>query len=230
MNRRPDQGLGATIIAAVLLAALGAGLTLAAAPRVVGSLVALPGDGILARIRDRKPVTVDDLRRLTSSREAALAWHETGRRHADLALARLMLLERRRIVRTDRDLPEIRASLRRGLMLTPADAYGWTRLAGVERLLATGAQAGLREVEMAILTGPYERPLAFPRLAIALSLRSVARPDTRILIDRQIRWAWRADRWATVAAARHTQAFDAVRAALYGAPRDLATFRAMTAE
>lgn len=210
---RPRGRFGRLATATGLCLVAGA-LVVVAAPRVVASLTTLPGEAVLGRIQDRRPVTAGELERLIRSRENALAWHATGRLWTDLALARLMLVERRRIIRADRDLPAIRDALRRGLAMAPANPYGWTRLAAVESALGAPPEAQASYVQMAILTGPYERPLVFPRLDLALAVWPAASLEDRSLIAQQIRWAWRADRQATLAAARRAAAVEAIRTAL----------------
>ena len=212
--RRRRLRSGSPVATAVALLALAGALIALSVPPVLASLAALPGEAVLARLQDRKAVTAGELERLIRSRESALAWRQTGRLWTDLALARLMLLERRRVIRADVDLPPVREALRRGLMLAPANPYGWTRLATVESASGAAMDRLAAHVRMAILTGPYERPLLFARLELALAVWREAAGEDRRRIARQIRWAWCADRQAVLAAAERADAAEAVRSAL----------------
>ena len=214
--RRRRLRLGGPLATAAALIALAGVQTAFAARCIRSSRAALIGEAVQARGQDRTPVTASELERLIRSREKALAWRETGRLWTDLALARLMLLERRRVIRADVDLAPVRDALRRGLMLAPANPYGWTRLAAVESASGAAMDRLAAHVRMAILTGPYERPLLFARLELALAVWPEASAEDRRRIAGQIRWAWCADRQSVLAAAGRAEAAEAVRSALAG--------------
>ena len=96
---------------AAVIATAAAALIAMAVPRVVAGILLIPGDPILRRVLERKPVSATELERLAESRRAALNWHARGRTGTDLGLALLLRAERMRIVVAERDLVPARAAL-----------------------------------------------------------------------------------------------------------------------
>jgi len=199
---------------AAVIATAAAALIAMAVPRVVAGILLIPGDPILRRVLERKPVSATELERLAESRRAALNWHARGRTGTDLGLALLLRAERMRIVVAERDLVPARAALAAALAQAPASPHGWLRLAILERLATGDTVAVARLVEMSMLTGPAEREILFPRLELALALWGEGTDAFRALVRPQLEWAWRADRAATAQAARRADALDVLRTML----------------
>lgn len=204
----------------VAAAALVAGLSLAALalPRAVAGFLMLPGEADVVRIHDLDPIGEAALARMAATRENALGWVSDGRLWTELALARLMSVERRSIVRSDADLGPVRRALMRGLAVSPVNPYAWSRLAYVEYATAGAGAAVAATLPAAILTGPSERRLYLLRAELGMRLYPRLAPEDRPLVLRQIDLAWRRDPFRTLGAAHGAGRVDLLRRALDGAP------------
>ena len=161
-------------------------LATAAAPRVASSLASLPAESALAREQRGRPPSAAERRGAIRSLEAGVSLRETGRLRTDLALLRLLLLDRQAAIRIERDLPGIRDELRRGLALAPANPYAWTRLAAVDAALGTDMPRARSALGLAFRTGPHEPALAAPRVRLALDLCRAAAPARDVGCDEDI--------------------------------------------
>ncbi len=189
-----EAAFGALAIAA------GAGLVAAAVPLAGASLAEAPGNRILQRLHGGSPGAAA-LRQLIRSREASLAWRETGRAAKELGLARMMLAES--LPRAERAGQYARAerALLRGLALAPLDPYGWMRLAAARMALGRPAMEVAPALALAIAAGPREDALLGPTARAAFYAWDSLEPDGRRLAAERVRMAWRADPVATAAAA-----------------------------
>ncbi len=202
--------------AAALAIAVGAGLLYLALPRTVAALLRLPGNPVLTRVQERKPVDNRGLETLIASRKRALSWAESGPDAALLGLGQLLRASESKGARGyDQALvAEAIASLRDGLALGPADPRAWARLAYAD-LVANGVSASVaRALEMSLDTAPYDPRLLAVRLELCLWAWPYFAPEVRRLVDEQIRLAWRLTRPELIVIARHTGRENVVRAAL----------------
>ena len=211
MPRRPGRAQ------ALLLLVVGGIMIVAALPRIASSVAALPGDGSMARLRRGDVLDAAALGLIIRSREAAVSLEPSGGRWHELALARMHMLDRRRAIRAERDLPHVRDDLVRALALAPANPYAWTALASID--IALGRAAGGPVLDLALRTGPFERSLAAARVALAIDAPD--RVADLPMLYRQLSWAWTVDSEGVLAAVRATGASEELRAALQDRPEEL---------
>lgn len=191
----------------------------------------LPGERDLVRVQDLEPVGKDALARVATSRESALRWVEDGRLWTDLALARLMSVERKRVVRADLDLVPVRHALVEGLKRAPINPYAWSRLAYIDYAVEGAAGRGAaRVLPVAILSGPSERRLYLLRAEVGLRLFGHLDHLDRPLVLRQVELAWRQDPFAALDVAHATGRVDLLRRALAGAPDQREILRKLLAK
>ena len=185
-GRRGGYAFGALSVAA------GLALVAAAVPLAGSGLAEVPGNPVLQRLQDGDPGQ-PALRRLIRSREASLAWRETGRAAKELGLARMMLAESVPQAARARERALAEGALLRGLALAPVDSYAWMWLARVrmERLRPAGEVAPA--LGQALASGPNERALLRPTARAALYSWDALGDDVRRRAGRRIRAAWRAD-------------------------------------
>ncbi len=188
------------ILAGALSIAAGLALAAAAVPLAGSGLAEVPGNSVLRRLHDGNPGATA-LRQLIRSREASLAWRQTGRAAKELGLARMMLAESAPETERAGQYALAERALLRGLALAPADPYAWTRLALVRMALARPAQEVARALVPALASGPNEEALLRPAARAALygweGLDADGRRGARSLVGA----AWRADPVGTASAA-----------------------------
>jgi hypothetical protein len=179
-----------------------------------------------------RPVSEEDLGRLAWRASAARRFSASGRFAAQLAGAKLAQADRlpARAQAERRDLVVDAVSLLEGsLSASPADSYGWARLA-YARNLRDGAGPGAADAwRMSVLTAPAEPRLALWRVRLGLALAAHLREGDHDLLDRQIRLAWRADpdQLSGFAKSSGPEVTRLVRAALLDQPEDLQRFETL---
>ena len=211
---------------AALAFVVGAGLLYLALPRTIAAIVKLPGRPVLARIQDRKPVDAEDLATLITARRGALYWADSGRDHAVLGLAQLLLARgsERASGYDQRVVEDAIGSLRDGLALAPASPHAWARLAYAE-LVANGPSATVATaLDMSLRTAPFEPRLLRVRVELSLHAWPYLTAEVRRLVHEQIRQAWRQSRSQLIVIARYTGRENVVRRALSEHPADRAEF------
>ncbi len=211
---------------AALAFVVGAGLLYLALPRTIAAIVKLPGRPVLARIQDRKPVDVEDLATLITARSRALSWADSGRDHAVLGLAQLLLARgpERASGYDQRVVEDAIVSLRDGLALAPASPHAWARLAYAE-LVANGPSAAVASaLDMSLRTAPFEPRLLRVRVELSLHAWPYLTAEVRRLVHEQIRQAWRQSRSQLIVIARYTGRENVVRRALSEHPAERAEF------
>lgn len=217
---------------AALAFVVGAGLLYLTLPRTIAAIVKLPGSPVLARIQDRKPVGAEDLATLITARRRALSWADSGRDHAVLGLAQLLLArgpERASGYNQaggydQRVVGDAIGSLRDGLALAPASPHAWARLAYAE-LVANGPSAAVATaLDMSLRTAPFEPRLLRVRVELSLHAWPYLTAEVRRLVHEQIRQAWRQSRSQLIVIARYTGRENVVRRALSEHPAARAEF------
>ena len=159
-------------ISGALLVGLGFILAVATLPRIGSSLATIVGDSAARSLKAGGQGVADRAGILLRSRQNAVALHESGRLWAELATARLLVLDQRRAIRAERDLPQVRDELRQSLALAPANPYAWSQLAVVEEALGASVTLVSRLLRQSFLTGPFQRDLAELRRGLALRVGS----------------------------------------------------------
>jgi hypothetical protein len=205
---------------------VGAGLLYLALPRTIAAVLKLPGNPVLTRIQERKPVDAEGLATLIASRKRAVFWADSGRDRAVLGLAQLLLARRSQGAGGyERGLAvDAIDSLRDGLALAPASPHAWTRLAYAE-LVANGPSAPVASaLEMSLRTAPFDPRLLRVRIELCLRAWPYLTAAARRLVHEQVRLAWRQSGSELIAIARHAGREDVVRGALSQRPADRAEF------
>ena len=189
--RLGGQRRGGRVVGA-LAAAVGLALVAAAALLAGSGLAEVPGNSVLKHLHDGSAGT-HALRRLIGSREASLAWRETGGAAKELGLARMMLAASLPEAARAREYALAERALLRGLALAPVDPYAWTRLALVR--MAQGRPPGevAPALGQALASGPNESALLRPTARAALYGWEALGDEVRPLAVRRVRAAWRAD-------------------------------------
>jgi hypothetical protein len=217
---------------ALLPFALGACLLVFGLPRLASAVVMVPAERVLDALEAGRPVSEEDLGRLAWRASAARRFSASGRFAAQLAGAKLAQADRlpARAQAERRDLVVDAVSLLEGsLSASPADSYGWARLA-YARNLRDGAGPGAADAwRMSVLTAPAEPRLALWRVRLGLALAAHLREGDHDLLDRQIRLAWRADpdQLSGFAKSSGPEVTRLVRAALLDQPEDLQRFETL---
>jgi hypothetical protein len=217
---------------ALLPLALGSCLLVLALPRFVSAVVMLPVEPVLDALQEGRPVSDEDLARFASRSSIARQFSSSGRLATDLAAAKLAQAERlpTRAQTERRELVEEAAALlEEGLAASPANSFAWARLA-YARVLKDGAGAGAADAwRMSVLTGPAEPRLALWRTRLGLALTPYFIEGDHDLLDRQIRFAWRADgkKLASFAKSAGPDTIRVIRAALLDQPEDLQQFETL---
>ncbi len=213
------------VLTALATGAIGLGLITTGLPRVLSAFASLPGDGPLARVLDRKPVSSEQLATVVQSRDRALVWSDDARLHTERALGRLMLAERKPVIDAGTDLAPVREDLAQGLARAPSNPYAWARLAYVEDLQRGPTDAAMAYLRMSVLTGPYEDRLLLVRLDVVLRGWERVLPEDAGLFLRQARLAWKRSPKEVANLVRSTKRADVILLALADDPEALAGFR-----
>ena len=197
-NKRRDLGREnrprhwTSYVVPLLAGAIGVLLLILAVPRLIAAFIVLPTAPILQDVRDGKPVSREDLERLSVSQIRAAGYVDWGQLWTDAALADVTasLLPSIPIEEKLQLLNRADDSLRKGLSLAPANTFGWARFAYVRFVLGDRKQAA-DAIEMSILTGRYEPRLAPSRLDLAFLVWQSFSEDARDLLAEQVRWQWK---------------------------------------
>ena len=213
--------------ATALVAVVGGAVLLTlAVPRAIAAFAMLPGDPVLEAIQRGEETRESDVESLASSREAALAWIESGRMWTDLGLAQVRLVKTAGLWNEEggRLLEQSASSLRRGLALAPANPFAWARLGYVELIRGGPSTAAAEALKMSMLTGAYEPHLMFSRLNLCLTAWRQFDEEGRRLVAEQIRFAWNRSRRTLVKLAARRDASQVVADALAESPKNVRAF------
>lgn len=186
---RPAGRWKALIVAGVA----GVGLWLAV-PRLIGSILLLPGHQALAILASGDALTEEGEARALHSRESASAWLADRRVYTDLAAIKLSIaLKSGQMPETAQQLiDEAKADLNTGLALAPIDPRAWLQWANLRALQLATAQDADTGIRMSVRTGPAEREIYLERSAFALVLWQDLSAETRDLMVDQFRAALKA--------------------------------------
>lgn len=204
---------------AILLLAFGV-------PSLVARFVMLPGDAARLSLLAGEKIPNVDLEQFYLSRHRASGWFPENALYNDLALASFELSGR---VQSDAAKAFIQESIawqHKALTVSPADAYGWYRLA----YLYSGVEGASHRVaaawEQSMASAPYEPRLIFPRLEMAVGLGAafLADDSAQVYVPRLIRDAWNVDTVLLSKLAQEGNFVSLVEDALRNDPEGLADF------
>lgn len=180
------------ILAGALSVAVGLAVLAAAVPLAGSGLAEVPGNSVLRQLHGGNPGPTA-LRGLIRSREASLAWRETGRAAKELGLAYMMLAESAPEAERARQYALAERALLRGLASAPVDPYAWTRLALVRMALSRPPEEVARALGPALASGPNEEALLRPTARAALYGWEALGDEGWRGAGGRVRAAWRAD-------------------------------------
>lgn len=180
------------ILAGALSIVVGLAVVAAAGSLAGSGLAEVPGNSILRHLHGGNPGPTA-LRRLIRSREASLAWRETGRTAKELGLARMVLAESAPAAERARQYALAERTLLRGLALAPVDPYAWTRLALVRIALARPPEEVAHTLGPALASGPNEEALFRATARMALYGWEALGDEGRRRAGGRVRAAWRTD-------------------------------------
>ncbi len=190
--------------AALTATAAGAAVLLAAVPVAVSDLLETPGDSMLRRLQNEEVLNETDLERLIRSREAAVLWRPTARRHTDIALGRMILGEYQTMGPADRSLMEVETELTKGLGSAPMNPYGWMRLVQARSALGAASSEKVSPLRLALRSGPHEdrrHSMLLLLVETGLETWSELQESERALIVEKARHSWNRDVRGTARAA-----------------------------
>ena len=200
----PTARLSLHVLIGMAAIGVGAGMSLAALPIVVASLIETSGNPALRQIQDQRAVAAPALRGLVRSREAAARWRRAARTWTDIALGRVLLTEYGDAAQRRENLALAETALAKGLGLAPVDPYGWMRLVQVRTMRGAPAPDIAPPLRLALRSGPHEdRRDAMLLLTLEAGLRvwdDLDGSQQRLIADKA-REAWRRDARAAAAAA-----------------------------
>jgi len=225
----PAYSLPQRALASVIVAAIAGVLLYLGVPRTVAAVKALPGNEILRQVLRGHVVPATAVEQLIATREATVVWTDRGRDWTDLGLAQLLLanLRARGEVMDQVLLKQSIASLEEGLAMAPLSPTAWLRLAYARSVMDGPSPAVADALRMSILTGPHEPELAFLRLRLCLLAWDHLSDDDRVLVRRQIRFAWQVSRRSLVTLAEESTRLREIRLGLLEDPDALAEFERM---
>ncbi len=215
----------------LLLAGLAFALFIFSTPALIADFLMLSGNPIHDALLAGEPVSSEDVVSFIQSRERAALWHPSNAVYDDLAMGMLERVRRSGFPPTPTLTPELEQVIvwqTSALRLSPADTYGWSRLAYVriitEGLSASAAEALTHSIEAA----PYEPRLMITRINMAVLLGDKLAPDMRRQIPQMISAAWKLFPKELVQSAQQGRYAPAVEAVLKDNPEDLTQWKKLT--
>ena len=183
-----------------LLAVLLIGLTF---PPLVSRLAFLHGDAIRDAMLDGDNVPETDVDAFLASRQG-VSLFVTNETVNDIALA---YFARAKQIGFSSPMakPLLVEALKNqelALMLSPADTYGWARLAYLQLLIYGPANQAPQSLAMSLIAAPYEDRLTLSRLNTAMLLYNYLDAETKASMPKMLLDAWKTDSQATEALAK----------------------------
>lgn len=171
--------------AAIVAAVACVGLWLAV-PRLIGSILLLPGHQALDILAQNEALTQEGEGRALESREAALPWLEDRRVRTDLAAIKLYeaLKPGQTPEAAEQLVAEAKANLKAGLALAPIDPRAWLQWPNLRALQLGTAEDADTGIRMSVRSGPAEREIYIERAAFALVLWNDLSAETQdVMLD-----------------------------------------------
>lgn len=196
-------------------------------PSLVARLVLLPSDQTRIDLLSGTKLPLADVSSFYLSRRKAAAWFPENALFNDLSMATFNLSE---VAKGDmaKALSEESALWEyKALNVSPADAYGWYRMAYLY-YMADGASKRVRKAwSLSMASAPYEPRLIFPRLEMAIGLGPVFLETdiAKIYVPHLVRDAWAQDPDMLAKMARDGNYVSIIENVLRNDPEDLASFR-----
>jgi hypothetical protein len=190
----------ARLLTALVAAAVAASLLGMAVPRFVGSVLLLPGNSAAKAMAEaERAVSIDELKAIISSREAAARWLTAGSIHTVLGQADIALADQSATGDSGQSalVQDALDNLRAGLSAMPASGFGWAMLSFVRgRNLGYNAQSAAA-LENSMLFLPHAKDLSVWRLGLGLAQLAFLDDPGRRELREEARIAWQEDPNAT---------------------------------
>ena len=215
----------------LLLAGLAFLLFIFAAPALIADFLLLKGNPIHDALLAGDQVSAEDLTAFIQSRERAALWHPSNTTYDDLAMGMLERTRRSGFPSTPILTPELEQVIAwqtSALRLSPADTYGWSRLAYVRILTEGLSPAAAEALTYSIEAAPYEPRLMITRINMASLLGNKLASDVREQIPQMIRDAWQLFPKELAQSAQQGHFSASVEAVLKDSPADLAQWKRLT--
>lgn len=159
-------------------------------PSFVARMIGLSADPVHHKILEGKTISDEELAALEKARRITGSWFPENSHYNDLALVALEKATRSKDGDGKPFYQEAELWQRKALGVSPADAYGWYRLAYLY-YLAEGPSSRVEGAwKQSMFSAPYEPRLAAPRLQMAMSLGAKLGEDNRFQMDTLARQAW----------------------------------------
>ncbi|MDX9690440.1 MAG: hypothetical protein RBT70_08300 [Alphaproteobacteria bacterium] len=198
----PVVDKGSPLIPIWMIGVLASILILLAVPALMARLIALPGDNLVLEMRQGKRLSKEQLDLAEQSRLRVIQWFPVKAYFNDLA--EIALMRTVDVETTDMEAyKSVETWQHRALLLSPADPYGWFRLAH----LYERAKAPVSAVSVAwwqsYAAAPYEPRLFLPRLEMAMRLgQNLGGEGRERVINNLIQDAWNYNPWDLTRSAR----------------------------
>jgi hypothetical protein len=186
-------------------AALGAVLLAAAIPCFSARLLETPGDDAREAMLEGWVVPPDRIQNFIETRHVAASFRPSRDIYADRALGAYEEAKKAglRTANGRKKLVECARWQLLALDLSPADTYGWARLAFVYwNLEGNASTAAAMALANSIVAAPYEPRLAVSRLTMAMVFQAKLSTSVRAQIPQMMRAAWKIDPRGTSKAAK----------------------------
>ncbi|MGE4350921.1 MAG: hypothetical protein AB7E52_01885 [Bdellovibrionales bacterium] len=197
-----------------------------ATPSLMARLIHLPGDEERLHLLQGQKVSEEALDSLYHSRFVTSRWFPENDSYNVLSLVALERAQRSSGEEVKNNLLEADFWERKALAVSPADPYGWYRLAFIYyRMQGPSLSVALAWRE-SMASAPYEPRLIYPRLQMAMGLGSFLTDEfAKFYVPPLIRDAWNEDPDRLTKLAKEGAFISEVENALRGDPKGLASFR-----
>lgn len=206
-------------------------LVVFAVPSLLARTLLISGEASRLSVLQGDAYTDDDLLSLKASRDRVAAWFPQNSIYNDLALVDLEMAPKKKDAEQARNTYASSESWqRKALAVSPADPYGWYRLAYLLYMKEGPTQNVALAWGQSLSTAPFEPRLAIPRLQMGISLGSKVGVEARSYIPGLARQAWARNPYELVQAAHDGTFASVVEAAFINDAEALQSFRKMLKE
>lgn len=199
-------------------------------PAMTARFIELPGDSARLALLEGRAVSTQDLDWLEKSRKAVVAWFPLNTLYNDLAV---VAMERAKLASGTSAAPyfkEAEVWQRRALAASPADPYGWFRLAFLFFMTDGPSARTAAAWTQSVAAAPFEPRLMLARTQLAVKLGGFIPSEARLTMDRLIRETWLVDPHGLTRAAAEGAFVSKVEEALADDPDALQALRKLLEE
>ncbi|MFA6279330.1 MAG: hypothetical protein WC612_00870 [Bdellovibrionales bacterium] len=208
------------------MAWLGLLLLVFGGPLLVGRFMEISGEATRLALLEGRGVSASDLDVLARGRMRIASWVHTSSLYNDLSLVALERAEQPSMADSKETFyQEAEGWQLQALKVSPADPYGWFRLAYLLYIKKDGAPQAAEAWRQSLSSAPYEPRLLLPRLQMALALGETLDESSRHQIPRLVREAWGFDPSGLAKVAKAGNFSSVVEEALRDDPQGLKHFQ-----